>query len=33
MQAKLLEQLSLADTEIILGRLPDQIQATLIARE
>ncbi len=32
MQAKLLEQLSLADAEIILGRLPDRIQAALIAR-
>jgi hypothetical protein len=33
MQAKLLEQLSLADAEIILGRLPDRIGAALIARE
>jgi hypothetical protein len=32
MQAKLQEQLSLADAEIILGRLPDRIQAALIAR-
>jgi hypothetical protein len=32
MPAKLQEQLSLADAEIILGRLPDRIQAALIAR-
>jgi hypothetical protein len=32
MQATLQEQLSLADAEIILGRLPDRIQAALIAR-
>ncbi|NJK67744.1 MAG: hypothetical protein HC789_11660 [Microcoleus sp. CSU_2_2] len=32
MQIKLQEQLSLADAEIILGRLPDRIQAALIAR-
>ena len=32
MQAKLPEQLSLADAEIILGRLPARIQAVLIAR-
>ncbi|MCC3406320.1 MAG: hypothetical protein JGK17_12160 [Microcoleus sp. PH2017_10_PVI_O_A] len=31
-KAKLQEQLSLADAEIILGRLPDRIQAALIAR-
>ena len=32
MQAKLQEQLSAADAEIILGRLPERIQAALIAR-
>lgn len=32
MPAKLQEKLSLADAEIILGRLPDRIQAALIAR-
>lgn len=31
MQAKLQEQLSSADTEIILRRLPERIQAALIA--
>jgi hypothetical protein len=32
MQAKLQEQLSLADAEIILRRLPERIQAASIAR-
>ncbi|WP_242728716.1 hypothetical protein [Microcoleus vaginatus] len=32
MQAKLQEQLSPADAEIILRRLPERIQAALIAR-
>lgn len=32
MQAKLQEQLSLADAEVILGRLPERIRAALIAR-
>lgn len=32
MQAKLQEQLSSADAKVILGRLPEQIQAALIAR-
>lgn len=32
MQSKLQEQLSSADAEIILGRLPVRIQAALIAR-
>ena len=32
MQAKLQEQLSLADAEVILRHLPEQIQAALIAR-
>jgi len=32
MQAKLQEQLSLADAEVILGRLPERIKAALIAR-
>jgi hypothetical protein len=32
MPAKLHEQLSLADAEIILGCFPDRIQAALIAR-
>lgn len=32
MQAKLQEQLSPADTQVILGRLPERIQAALIAR-
>lgn len=32
MQAKLQEQLSPADAEVILGRLPEQIRAALIAR-
>ena len=32
MQAKLQEQLSPADAEVILGRLPERIQAALIAR-
>ncbi|MBD1925981.1 hypothetical protein H6F74_06740 [Trichocoleus sp. FACHB-90] len=32
MQAKLQEQLSPTDAEIILGRLPERIQAALIAR-
>lgn len=30
MQAKLQEQLSLADAEIILGRLPERIRTALI---
>jgi len=32
MQAKLQEQLSLADAEVILGRLPERIKAALVAR-
>ena len=32
MQAKLQEQLSPADAEVILGRLPKRIRAALIAR-
>ena len=32
MQAKLQEQLSLADAEVILGRFPERIRAALIAR-
>ena len=32
MQAKLQEQLSPADAEVILGRLPERIQAAIIAR-
>jgi hypothetical protein len=32
MQAKLQEQLSPADAEVILRRLPERIQASLIAR-
>ncbi|MEG4584988.1 hypothetical protein QUA54_07030 [Microcoleus sp. MOSTC5] len=32
MQAKLQEQLSPADAEVILGRLPERIKAALIAR-
>ncbi|BAU11288.1 hypothetical protein LEP3755_17810 [Leptolyngbya sp. NIES-3755] len=32
MQAKLQEQLSPADAEVILGRLPERIQTALIAR-
>ncbi|NJR58642.1 MAG: hypothetical protein HC769_07105 [Cyanobacteria bacterium CRU_2_1] len=32
MQAKLQEQLSPADAEVILGRLPELIRAALIAR-
>ena len=32
MQAKLQEQLSPADAEVILGRLPEPIQAAPIAR-
>lgn len=32
MQAKLQEQLSLADAEVILGRLPERIRTALIAR-
>ncbi len=32
MQAKLQEQLSPADAEAILGRLPERIQVALIAR-
>jgi len=32
MQAKLQEQLSLADAEVILRRLPERIKAALIAR-
>lgn len=32
MQAKLQEQLSPADAEIILGRLPERIRLALIAR-
>jgi hypothetical protein len=32
MQAKLREQLSSADAEVILGRLPERIRAALIAR-
>jgi hypothetical protein len=32
MQPKLLEQLSAADAEIILARLPEPIRAALIAR-
>jgi hypothetical protein len=32
MQAKLKEQLSPADAEVILGRLPERIRAALIAR-
>ncbi len=32
MQAKLQEQLSPADAEVILGRLPERIRAALIAR-
>jgi hypothetical protein len=32
MQAKLQEQLSLADAEIILGSLPERIRTALIAR-
>ncbi|URD51757.1 hypothetical protein [Chroococcidiopsis sp. CCNUC1] len=32
MQAKLQEQLSPADAEVILGRLPERIRTALIAR-
>ena len=32
MQAKLQEQLSAADAEVILGRLPERIRSALIAR-
>jgi hypothetical protein len=32
MQAKLYEQLSPADAEVILGRLPERIRSALIAR-
>jgi hypothetical protein len=32
MQAKLQEQLSPADVEVILGRLPDRIRVALLAR-
>lgn len=32
MQAKLQEQLSPADAKVILGQLPERIQAALIAR-
>lgn len=32
MQAKLQEQLSPTDAEVILGRLPERIRAALIAR-
>ena len=32
MQAKLQEQLSLADAAVILGRLPERIKAALVAR-
>lgn len=32
MQAKLQEQLSSADAEVILGRLPERIRAALISR-
>jgi hypothetical protein len=32
MQAKLQEQLSSADAEVILGRLPERIRTALIAR-
>ena len=32
MQAKLQERLSPANAEVILGRLPERIQAALIAR-
>lgn len=32
MQAKLQEQLSLADAEVILGRLPERIQRALVER-
>lgn len=32
MQAKLQEQLSRADAEVILGRLPERIRTALIAR-
>ena len=32
MQAKLQEQLSLTDAEVILERLPEQIQVTLVER-
>jgi hypothetical protein len=32
MQAKLLEQLSSADAEVILERLPERIRSALIAR-
>ena len=32
MQARLQEQLSPADAEVILGRLPERIKAALIAR-
>jgi hypothetical protein len=32
MQAKLQKQLSPADAEVILGRLPEQIRSALIAR-
>jgi hypothetical protein len=32
MQAKLQEQLSPADAEVILGRLPERIRAALITR-
>lgn len=32
MQAKPLEQLSTADAEVILGRLPERIKEALIAR-
>ena len=32
MQAKLQEQLFLADAEVILGRFPERIRAALIAR-
>jgi len=32
MQAKLQEQLSPADAEVILGRLPERIRAALLAR-
>ncbi len=32
MQAKLQEQLSPADAEVILGRLPERVRAALVAR-
>jgi hypothetical protein len=32
MQAKILEQLSTVDAEVILGRLPERIKDALIAR-